>query len=80
MLLLWLYLYILFSYVHFICQPKSSLKPTMISGNYAPLNTPVCSKPFVSTSETRETLLDVPLLITTSEEDDKKEKKTRNVS
>ena len=61
-------------------KPKSSLKPTMISGNYAPLNTPVCSKPFVSTSETRETLLDVPLLITTSEEDDKKEKKTRNVS
>ena len=53
----------------------------MISGNYDPLNTPVCSKPFVSTSETRETLLDVPLLITTSEEDDdKKEKKTRNVS
>jgi hypothetical protein len=47
--------------------------------NYAPLNTPVCSKPFVSASETRETLLDVPLLITTSEEDDKKEKKTRNM-
>ena len=49
------------------------------TNNYVPLKSPMrCSKPFVSTSETRETLLDVPLLITTSEEDDNK--KSKNVS
>ena len=42
------------------------------NSNYVPLKSPMrCSKPFVSSSETRETLLDVPLLITTSEEDKK---------
>merc|ERR1711953_1052964 len=60
-------------------EDSQLLGNTNSRGNYVPLNTPVCSKPFVSTSETRETLLDVPLLITTSEEDDKKEKKTRNM-
>ena len=55
-------------------------QPLLLGGHkhkYAPLGSPMRGgfRPLVSTSETKETLLDVPLLISSSEED----KKPRNV-
>ena len=58
-------------------------QPLLLGGHkhkYAPLGSPMRGgfKPLVSTSETKETLLDVPLLISSSSEEDKKPRNVRH--